>query len=239
MVSATLIAGSHAAIASTPARPPGSPRMAGSPSSPAVLDDCQTAKLGRVGVWRGGFRLSMSVAAPFVWRCLSGSTVAPFPYPLIGRVGDWRAGLGGSLCSLLARSFGCECHTLSAMPRFQPGPRRTQHADFSHCALPPERKRQFAQPLRDPIRLDGLEVLLVHARRALVGAALCAGVRQNVLAADLVVEEPLRRPLTPVAHANQRLSGKLADSAAGDRGQKPKQKMTPVGSDEDGTVDAL
>ena len=23
----------------------------------------------------------MSVAAPFVWRCLSGSTVAPFPHP--------------------------------------------------------------------------------------------------------------------------------------------------------------
>src|SRR5271166_2409594 len=38
-------------------------------------------KAGRVGVWRGGFRLSMSVAAPFVWRCLSGSTVAPFPHP--------------------------------------------------------------------------------------------------------------------------------------------------------------
>jgi hypothetical protein len=28
----------------------------------------------RVGVWRGGFRLSMSVAAPFVGRCLSGSS---------------------------------------------------------------------------------------------------------------------------------------------------------------------
>ena len=27
----------------------------------------------RVGVWRGGVRLSMSVSAPFVWRCLSGS----------------------------------------------------------------------------------------------------------------------------------------------------------------------
>src|SRR5271165_3319469 len=39
------------------------------------------AKLGRVGVWRGGVRPSMSVSAPFVWRCLSGSTVAPFPHP--------------------------------------------------------------------------------------------------------------------------------------------------------------
>jgi hypothetical protein len=27
-------------------------------------------------------------AAPFVWRCLSGSAVASFPHPLIGRVGD-------------------------------------------------------------------------------------------------------------------------------------------------------
>ena len=40
-----------------------------------------TAGVGRVGVWRGGFRLSMSVSAPFVWRCLSGSAVAPFPHP--------------------------------------------------------------------------------------------------------------------------------------------------------------
>ena len=55
--------------------------------------------------------------------------------PLSGRVGDWRAGLGRSLCSLLARSFVCECHTISAVPRFQPPPRRTQHADFPHCAL--------------------------------------------------------------------------------------------------------
>src|ERR1700722_16399617 len=58
-----------------------------------------------------------------------------FQSPLVSRVGDWRAGLGRSLCSLLARSFGCECHTISAVPRFQPPPRRTQHADFPHCAL--------------------------------------------------------------------------------------------------------
>src|SRR4029077_14023927 len=36
---------------------------------------------GRVEVWRGDVRLSMSVSAPFVWRCLSGSAVAPFPHP--------------------------------------------------------------------------------------------------------------------------------------------------------------
>src|SRR5208337_881535 len=55
--------------------------------------------------------------------------------PLTGRVGDWRAGLGRSSCSLLARSFVYECHTISTLPRFQPPPRRTQHADFPHCAL--------------------------------------------------------------------------------------------------------
>ncbi len=38
------------------------------------------------------------------------------------------------------------------------------------------------------VRRDVLEVLTIHARRALVGAALSIGVRQNVLAADLVVE---------------------------------------------------
>ena len=31
--------------------------------------------VGRVEVWRGDVRLSMSVSAPFVWRCLSGSAV--------------------------------------------------------------------------------------------------------------------------------------------------------------------
>ena len=55
--------------------------------------------------------------------------------------------------------------------------------------LLPERKRQFAQPSLHPIRFDGLEVLTIHARRALVGAALGIGVRQNVVAADLVVED--------------------------------------------------
>ena len=36
---------------------------------------------GRVGMWRGGVRSGISVAAPFVWRCLNGLTIAPFPHP--------------------------------------------------------------------------------------------------------------------------------------------------------------
>src|ERR1700738_1811655 len=39
------------------------------------------AQTGRVGMWRGGVRSTMSVAAPFVWRCLSGSAITPFPHP--------------------------------------------------------------------------------------------------------------------------------------------------------------
>jgi transposase len=39
------------------------------------------ACIGRVEVWRGGCRLNIAVAAPFVWRCLIGSAVAPFPHP--------------------------------------------------------------------------------------------------------------------------------------------------------------
>ena len=36
---------------------------------------------GRVEMWRGGCRLNISVAASFVWRCLSSSTMTPFPHP--------------------------------------------------------------------------------------------------------------------------------------------------------------
>ena len=40
-----------------------------------------SAQLGRVGMWRGGGRPGMCVSAPFVWRCLSGSSITPFPHP--------------------------------------------------------------------------------------------------------------------------------------------------------------
>src|SRR5262245_27012474 len=80
-----------------------------------------------------------------------GALVVPpwlrFHIPLIGRVGDWRAGLGRSLCSLLPRPFGCECHSISTMPRFQPPPRRTQHADFPHCAILFASRQRFMGPI--------------------------------------------------------------------------------------------
>src|SRR6516162_9833620 len=36
---------------------------------------------GGVEMWRSGFRLHISVAASFVWRCLNGVAVTPFPHP--------------------------------------------------------------------------------------------------------------------------------------------------------------
>jgi hypothetical protein len=55
-------------------------------------------------------------------------------------------------------------------------------------SLLPERKRQFGQPPLDPVGLDVRKILAVDPRRALVGAALGIGMRQNVVAADLVVQ---------------------------------------------------
>src|ERR1700693_5110911 len=39
------------------------------------------AQSRRVEMGRGGGRSNISVAAPFVWRCLTGSAMAPFPHP--------------------------------------------------------------------------------------------------------------------------------------------------------------
>jgi hypothetical protein len=54
--------------------------------------------------------------------------------------------------------------------------------------LLPERKRQFTEPPLDPVLLDIRKVLAVYTRRPLVGAALGVGMRQDVLAVDLVVQ---------------------------------------------------
>jgi hypothetical protein len=64
------------------------------------------SRIGRVEVWRGDVRLSMSVSAPFVWRCLSGSAVAPFPHPAhrTGRADFPHPALGQDLTP----SFACD-----------------------------------------------------------------------------------------------------------------------------------
>ena len=74
-------------------------------------------------------------------------------------------------------------------PEFAVGLRDEHSSDgVRSVGLLPERKRQFAEPPLHPIRLDIREILTVHTRRALVGAALGIGMRQDVVAADLVVQ---------------------------------------------------
>src|ERR1700738_4464185 len=74
--------------------------------SGAVRPPPAYASLGRVGMWRGGCRPGISVAAPFVWRCLTGSTVAPFPHPAhrTGRADLPHPALGQDSTPLLSRA---------------------------------------------------------------------------------------------------------------------------------------
>src|SRR5262252_4341441 len=67
-----------------------------------------TVEDGRVEMWRGICRSDISVSAPFVWRCLSGSTVAPFPHPAhrTGRADFPHPALGQDLTPL----FGVRRH---------------------------------------------------------------------------------------------------------------------------------
>jgi hypothetical protein len=79
-------------------------------------------------------------------------------------------------------------------PEFAVGLRDKHSSDrIRLVALLPERKRQFAKPPLHPVRLNVREVLTIHTRCALVGAALGISMGQNVLAADLVVQgiEPI------------------------------------------------
>ena len=47
----------------------------------SLMQGSQSAVVGRVEMWRGGLRFCLSVAAPFVWRCLNSLTITPFPHP--------------------------------------------------------------------------------------------------------------------------------------------------------------
>src|SRR5215831_2900023 len=61
---------------------------------------------GRVEMWRGICRSDISVSASFVWRCLSGPTMAPFPHPAhrTGRADFPHPALGQDLTPLFWRA---------------------------------------------------------------------------------------------------------------------------------------
>jgi len=74
-------------------------------------------------------------------------------------------------------------------PEFAVGLRYKHSSDWLWpVGLLPERKRQFSQPSLDPVCLDVRKVLAIDPRRAPIGAALGISMRQNVVAADLVVQ---------------------------------------------------
>ncbi len=51
------------------------------PSSGPSWRSPKTSAPGRVGMWRGGGRIGLSVSAPLVWRCLNSRAMTPFPHP--------------------------------------------------------------------------------------------------------------------------------------------------------------
>ena len=74
-------------------------------------------------------------------------------------------------------------------PEFAVGFRYIDPSDRFRLIRPlSERKRQFRQPSFDAVLRDIRKVLTIHTRCALVGAALGIGMRQNVIATDLVVQ---------------------------------------------------
>ena len=76
------------------------------PNSGRMAATQRTDASGRVEMWRGGCRLHISVAASFDWRCLSGSTMAPFPHPAhrTGQADFPHPALGQDFTPLLSRA---------------------------------------------------------------------------------------------------------------------------------------
>ena len=74
-------------------------------------------------------------------------------------------------------------------PEFAVGLRYEHSSDgVRSISLLPERKRQFAKPPLNPVRVNVRKILTVRTRCALVGAALGIRISQDVLTADLVVQ---------------------------------------------------
>src|SRR6201997_4973307 len=87
-------------------------------------------------------------------------------------------------------------------PEFAIGLRYVHSSDrVRSIRLLPERKRQFAKPPLHPVRFDFRKVLTVHARCALVGAALSIGMGQDVFPADLAGHRSGSRLLPSLSRA--------------------------------------
>src|SRR5882757_3052608 len=132
-----------------------------------------TAALGRVEMWRGFCRSDISVSAPFVWRCLSGSTMAPFPHPAhrTGRADFPHPALGQDFTLSRATPSAASVH-LSELLGF---PISRSFTTYCVClelrSLPSTgvtRLQRYYEPLRHPrapsLSLTGLRLVIAdHA----------------------------------------------------------------------------
>ncbi len=104
-------------------------------------------------MWRGGFRLNISVSAPFVWRCLSGSALTPFPHPA-HRTGQADFPHPACMGLSLSRSIAPFCRSLSFHSFVRPAPRAFFRPDRIFAS--PSRAAALLQR-RGRLVLDGRE----------------------------------------------------------------------------------
>ena len=127
-------------------------------------------------MWRGGCRVNISVAASFVWRCLSSSAITPFSHPAhrTGQADLPHPALGQDFTPLLSRATPSAVSEHSA--EFIGCPISRSFTTYCVClelrSLPSTgitRLKRYYEPLRHPkapgLSLTGLR--LVVADRAL------------------------------------------------------------------------
>src|SRR5450756_6943 len=123
---------------------------------------------GRVEMWRGGCRSNISVAASFVWRCLTGATMTPFPHPA------HRTGLADLPHPALGQDITPARVTPSAVSEhFSEFDRLPNLLSLTTCCVGPElrplpstgitRLQRYYEPLRHPkapgLSLAGVRLL--------------------------------------------------------------------------------
>src|SRR5665648_696062 len=149
-------------------------------------------------MWRGGVRQNISVTASFVWRCLNGSTMAPFPHPAhrTGQADFPHPALGQDFTPSLSRATPSAVSEHS--PEFIGCPISRSFTTYCVCLelrpLPSTgitRLQRYYEPLRHPgapgLSLTGVRLIIPdHASGfpVLRALSLCTCCRHYPGAAD-------------------------------------------------------
>jgi len=138
-----------------------------------MSNPCRTAP-GRVRMWRGGLRYSLSVSAPFVWRCLNSRALAVLASPpSSNRACGFPA--HGFPMFFTARHAHSSSLLLSALCR--------AHTSCIKCFFQFCQKRSF--PLFDP---DVPEGDTVNAGAPSIGTDKAIGMTEDVSSTHLVIQ---------------------------------------------------